>query len=85
MQGAQIQGRPVSFGDDILLPSCVICDRDPHGYVRNGHPCYGRDLRDRLLRDCVQREHRGRQPNGRAAFQNPTCSASLAKREPHLS
>ena len=81
MQGGQIQGRPVLFGDDIFLPSCVICDRDPHGCVRNDRPCYGRGLRDRLLRDCVRREHRARQPNGHAGFQIRTCSASLAKRE----
>ena len=81
MQGGQIQGRPVLFGDDIFLPSCVICDRDLHGCVPNDHPCYDRGLRDPLLRDYVRREHRVRQPNGRAAFQNRTCSTSLAKRE----
>ena len=81
MQGGQNLCRPVSFGDDIFLPSCVICDRDPHGCVRNDRPYYGRGLRDRLFRDCVRREHRGRQPNGHAGFQNLTCSASLAKRE----
>ena len=87
MQGGQIQGRPVSFGEDIYLPSYVICgcdlrDCDLRGCVRNDRPCYGRDLRgSRFSHDCVRRERRGRLPSDHAGFQIQTCSASLAKRE----
>ena len=52
------------------------------GYDLRGLRLRGRGQRgSQLLRDCVPREHRGRQQNGHVGFQSRTCSASLARRE----